>query len=123
VTRIDALVPLLSRWADHLYPGRWLYWLGAAMIGTYVVTARPKHSFSPQAGALLLAAFCTSVALGQLCKQFHPTRGHLFDGKTSRTSLSGPHAPRRAAIFLLIFVLVGVVVIPAVLLCLPGRGP
>ena len=108
---------LFAKYADQLFPFRW--WLGAislggfAAYGVFLFLASP--SYIRFGVAIVVPIVILSWGLLCMCVWFHPQRGNLLATSKYVRWLPGPFQSFMrwyAAIFLDIFIVVGVIVWP-----------
>jgi hypothetical protein len=116
---IRALQFIATRW----YARRWLFGLGAGLclVIVFITTAKLAANDTRPAIAAFLAAITALFALSWgcflACTWFHPIQGSLYL-KAPYMDQARPRklTPQRAARFLLLWLIIGVLVMPALML-------
>jgi hypothetical protein len=116
------LARAFARLAVALYPWRWLFaciTVASSVIGLIAATnviPAVRWTFAP-----VSAAFSLSWTIFLTCIWFHPTRGVLNEGAIfARDRLADALSPARASVFLVVFAVVGVGIVPAIVLLRSG---
>ncbi len=110
------LVLLFTQWAVPLYRCRWALAVLTALSSVALLVATAGR-FRPAAAVFAIQAFTFSWGLYLTSLWFHPTLGALnVRPRFLSDPMSKALSPKRAAIFLLVFLLAGAVVLPAAML-------